>query len=346
MPSARSYALCAVVLGFVATNAVSVRARADAPAGCSGLPFVIEGTLDPLWITALASSCDALRTRVDLDSDTRLALHAFGDELVIEATLSDGRRAVRHVTTPLALGRVVEALLVLPSSSRAPATRELGAPPEPPTTPDDDQDDDQHGAGVDVAAIDDERPPPHADDLRAVHSPRAGSAPGAIGVRVAAGLMGRVTRDARLSFGLMTTGGVSMGAAEFAVLARWEPKEQVPDGAVAGFESSSFGVGVLFGGHARIGTLTELAADAELILVERVESAQIGTEEFGGSRTDLRIGANVRVELGSGSLRPFFGLDVEFSPVVVGRTVRIDAVLPPQTAWSAGLALGASWTGT
>jgi len=334
---------CLMLVAALAAASNSATARADAPEQrCAAVPMTVEGQLDSLWIDALARACAQLGARSDVDHGARLSVHAFGDELVIEATLADGRSAVREVASPLALARVLEALLALPSAGPRPNTdspaaelratdasipRTVGSAPDAPSAR--------------ASAVESE--PSRALVARPGDTLQARE-PRVLVLRAGVALMGRVTEGSRLSIGVQAQGGISVGAGELAVVARWEPAMQVPGGAPAGFESTAFGVGVLVGALTRPAPWAELHAGVDVTIIERVESAEEGADEIAGSHTDVRIGAMTRLELGSSRVRPFVGLDAEISPLVAGRSVRIDPMLPPQTVWSAGVTLGLAWT--
>ncbi len=327
-----------MLLAALTATSGSATARADAPEQrCAQVPMTVEGQLDSLWIDALARACAQLGAHSDVDREARLNMHAFGDELVIEATLSDGRNAVREVASPLALARVLEALLALPSAGTRPDADLLGTgqhAPDAASAPD--------APNVRAAAAVEGEPASAAGG--GAEATRQAREPRVLALRAGIALMGRVTEDSRFSIGVQAQGGISIGAGELAVVARWEPAMEAPVGAPAGFESTAFGVGLLLGALLHPAPWAEFHMGVDVTIIERVESAQEGADEIAGSHTDVRIGAMTRLEFGGSRVRPFVGLDAEISPLVAGRSVRIDPMLPSQTAWSVGMTLGLAWT--
>lgn len=295
---------------------LSVPARAQAPA-CSDARILIEGPLDPVWARAVLELCEGLHELPDLDPKIVVRIISSRPDVILEASLPDGRTALRRVRAPADLRPTLEALATVPP-----------APPPPPAAP------------VPTPAA----PPP----------PLPAAAPPPRRAASALGLELGVSADARveggpayLSAGPAAYAALRPGAWMVALQLRWQLAQTVVEGRPRGFEMSTVGLGFLVGRrftvtpavHVDVGATTSL-------LVQSQEYKPHGggeDDEVGASAIDARFGPLARLILGRGAWRGLISLDADLSPVRLRRSYRVDAATPYFPTYGVGLNVGACW---
>jgi len=129
----------------------------------------------------------------------------------------------------------------------------------------------------------------------------------------------------------------------FGLCARWDLAQTADVASPAVFEMDTVGAGIAVArrldvriGYLDVGFSPRLLAESQ--------SFEASGKEISRSASDVRLASFARLAFGHGAFRFAVGLDGELSPARVRREIRLDAVLPPLPAWSAGLSAGLSWT--
>jgi hypothetical protein len=285
------------------------RAYADERGSVCADPRIrVEGELDQRWLDPIVRLCERLGSMQDVDASVRIRFVPAGDDVIAEATTGDGRTALRRVESPAELPMVVEALVTLPPTPKAPQQEPPRVPQPEPTRP---------------------------------RAERSG-----VAIEVGGALEARVLRaPTYVSGGITGHAGLVANDWILSLLVRWEPAQSGPSGVPSGFEMDTVGAG--FSVMRRLAHSEGCAFDAGAIamLLSETQSAQLGDQEIAGSQTDIRIGAVARALIGSGALHFVPGLEAEISPARLRNSIRIDDSLPQLPAWSVALEAGLVWGG-
>jgi hypothetical protein len=268
----------------------------------------VEGTMNKAFIDPVLRLCESLSSRHDVDESIRLRIVPAGEECIVEATLPDGRVALRRVRSPDDLAPTVDALVLLPP--RPPPSPE----PKPSPPP--------------------ERPPPGVAPQAATLNVEAGAA---FVVRLSGA-------PAYASAGAEAYAGVRHARWLFALTVRYDPAEDLVKGSPSSFEMETVGAGFWFARRlfGEPSFAFDLGANASLL--SETQSAQRDSNEVAGSMTDVRLGLTTRASFGrTWAFAP--SLTAEISPARLRRDLRIDQALPVLPAWSVGIGIGASWVG-
>lgn len=316
----RARLLSLAVSSFVlVVQSVALAEAGQAPA-CSDPRMTLDGPLDGSWTAAIAALCDELSTLPDIDPDVRLRVVASGADVIVEATLRDGRSTLRRVTRPSNLRLTVEALTTVPPRDPSP---------------------EDHGRAPAVSS--------HAASSASATpiAPVASIAPPLLRVEVGGAAMARVAgAPTYLSVG--PTGYVTLrpGSWMLGVTARWEVLQAPTSGVPTNFEMDSVGAGFLVGRRFPLTDTVSLdiGVDATVIVeAQSFDDVKRGVE-VSDSATDLRLGALTRLLLGTAPLQWTIAVDGEVSPARLRRAIRVDPAGPALPSVSFGLALGASWS--
>ncbi len=275
----------------------------------------IQGTIGGAWETALEQACRDLARQSDADPGVTVRVSADDGGMMLEAALSDGRVAVRHLTHPDEVALTLEAVTRVPRRDEPPAQPRERAPAMPPA---------------------ETKPPPAPE----VAHPASGPS-----VEVGMTTMGRLALPGYGALGGEMWAQLQVSEWSVALAARWDGLVLPFGETLAGFEMDSVGAGFLVGRRARLAPALRLDAGVTTVLLVNAQSVQAPDGEHAGQQTDLRLGAFGRAHLGGSAVRLALSVEAEFSPSRVRRRPRIDAMLPPLPTYGFGLGLGASWSG-
>ena len=278
------------------------------PAGsvCADPRVSIAGALDTVWLEAVVSLCEDLGSIPDIDPQVRLRVIPAGTDVIVEASLPDGRTTLRRVRKPRDLRLTAEALATVPPA----ATLSKVDASAPPSSPD-------HEPAA--------RSRPIGFELGAAALVRASAAP----TYVSAGTAGYV--------------GVRPGNWMLGVHARWEILEQLTSHPPRGYEMDSAGAGFFVARRLELSPAVRADVGGAATLLVEAQSFETSAGEVSGSSTDVRLGLFTRFLFGTSAWRWTLALDGELSPPRLRRALRVDPVAPQLPTWSAGLAIGASW---
>ena len=300
------------VLLALSAMAWSSSASGAVTTACSGPRVTVTLPEREAWRTLRSDLVEHLRALRDLDRCAEVAVGAAGDLLTLDVTTGDGRKASRQVASEAELLRASEALLTLPPA--------LVQPPPPP-----------------LIQSPSELPPPeperaHTEDKAHIElalggSARMGGAPLFAGGGVAA------FADVTLDNWLLGVSG------------RWDIADGlVTEPSLMDYFMTSTAVGVSLGRRFDLGNAALDALLGPNVVIEN-QDADDQDRDVHGSAADLRLDLGLRVSgPRSSKWRAFVALDAEVSPARVRKQRFADPVLPPLPSWSAGLALGVSWS--
>src|ERR1019366_4737849 len=275
------------------------------------------------------------------------------DDLILEATLSDGRAALRRVKTAAALESALEALFELPPLPSIPPRDTSGTHSEVGARLDT-QDPALTSASASAPAPAPATIPPR--DTSGPHSevgarldtqdPALASAP-APALRIGVDLGGLAA--ARIAGpGPYTSAGVSgfaqldVGPWGLGVDARWDAFEWI-SGDGPDLEMATLALGLTIARRFRL-RFGDVDAGVVPRLVAETQSDSVAAGENTLASTDIRGAAFVRAAFGHARpLRALVEVDAELSPNRVRHSYRLDPGLPALPAWSAGLAVGFAW---
>lgn len=275
--------------------------------------MLIEGLIEERYLEPIAKLCEELGAVHDVDMTAHLRIAPSADGVVVEASLTDGRVAVRHVTSPAQLRTTVEALLVLPPESRP--TVPLEKPPPPS----------ESGHAL----------PAHITPTEEQHR---------LGFEIGSSFVTRLSGATNyLSAGPAVDFGVRSGDWLVGLHLRWEPWQGLLGSPPPGFEMDSVGFGI--GVARRLFRAKSAALEAGILatFLDETQSVQFADEERAGTQADVRLGLTTRALIGS---HPWFftpSLEAELSPSRLRRDIRINDALPPLPTWSVALGIGMAW---
>lgn len=338
-------------MGAVLAVLVAASSRNAAADPCERAHLSRVGAFDASWAAEIARVCEALLNLRDRDDAARIELLA-GDGVTVSVTLPDGRSTHRTLSDPAALERTLEPLVVLPPSRRAPEPVSPPSPtlplssPEPPTDP--------------------SPPVPASTPATRGRAPDASNAPRVDGVaprdrsdrpgvELGALAMGRVSGSpVYLAVGPTAWASLSYARWIFSLTARVDAYEAQPTAALAGFQMIGAGGGFEVARRVRASEAVAVDIGLGAQLLEELQSAgtdqgnQQGessdNEQVSGESTDFRLLAALRTNVGK-PVRFTGAIEVEMSPLRVGRDVQIDPSLPNLPSFGIGLGAGVSWEG-
>jgi hypothetical protein len=284
------------------------------------------------WEPALRQLCDELANLQDVDPTARLELTPTDDEVRVEVTLSDGRRAVRHVRRPETLFSTVEALMVTVPRDAEPPPQAVAAPPSASTLSDSTTR--LPGPQPLAASI---PPPPMAATPRVREPATAAVSTFELGALLTGRISGAPTY---LGTGFAIHASVLVPAWLLGVVLRWDLLETLANGAPPGFEMETVGAGFLLahGVFEERDLTLRIGGSAQLLAT--TQSMENGNNETNISGIDLRLGILTQWLIGTAPLRWTVTLDSELSPGRIRRTMKLYEPLP---VWSLGLGVGATW---
>jgi hypothetical protein len=286
-------------------------ADAEAPdAACADPRVVVEGALDARWLEPLTRLCEQLAASKDLDPSARLRFVPAGPDVIIEATLGDGRSALRRVRSPEDLRLTVEALTAVPPAvpePPAPGAPRAPAAPVPPS----------------VTLVE---PSEH------------------LGIEVGGALTGRI-EGAPTYFSTGIEGYASLRLDDFrlGLLVRWDVIEVLTRNAPSLFEMDNAGVGLFFVRRLVPAAALRFDLGASALMLAQTQSGQMGNEELLDTEIDLRLGLVARALFGHSAWRWTLAIETDVSPPRLRRSNSIIPGFPTLPTWGAGLGLGAVW---
>jgi hypothetical protein len=294
----------------------------------------------------LSALCDRLAATSDVDPSARLQIDASDLELTVQASLADGRFAIRHVRVPERLFATVEALVVTPH-----VQSDTESPPGGEPTP---------SASPSIVAV---YAAPPANAALQVDASESGSTssrtsrapvlaqPSATGVATADApytrlelggtLVGRISRaPTYLATGFSLYTGLHIAHWMLSLNVRWDALETLARHAPHGFEMDSVGAGFWLTRNVVETRLVALQLGGGAQLLAQTQSIEATENETTQTAADLRLGLQSRLLLGRAPLRFLMVFEAELSPLRVMRTLTFFEPLP---AWSLSLGFGAAW---
>ncbi len=298
----------------------STRAAVAAPTetvslSCSNPRIVVEGNLSAHWAEAALALCESLAQRSNLDAQVDIRILPAGQAVILEATLADGRTALRRVRTPADLGPTFNALAtVLPSEAET-------VMPRPP-----------------VATAVAPTPPRLAVNASAKSLPQ-------LGVELGVALDGRFEGSPSYA-STGPSGYASLRTRSWGIgfLARWQLVQSLVRSAPASLEMDTVALG--FFAARRFTLAPAVRIDLGLAASMLVETQSIlvdDDDELTKSAVVARVGPVTRLSLGDGAWRFVVSLDADVSPSRLRRSTRVDSAAPTLPAYGIGLAVGTSW---
>ncbi|MDB4971791.1 MAG: hypothetical protein JWN48_132 [Myxococcaceae bacterium] len=317
----RSVPLRGLLLSAGVTLAAG-RSSAEAQPGsaCTEQRLRVEGSLSPQWFVPVVQLCETLGTMANIDRSAQLRVVAAGDDVIVEATLGDGRSTLRRVHAPADLSLTVEALVAVPPplETETTASTPASAPSEP------------------VA-----RPAFHLDPELALAPARPARR---VSLEVGGAVVGRVAGSATyLSIGLLGYAGLRTGPWLLALMARWDGYQTVVDERPREFEMTTVGGGFSLLRELLRSEHTTLEGGVNTWLLGETQAYTPQTVELAGSSVDVRVGAVARLLFGPGHLRYLASVDAELSPGRLRHELHVAEALPTLPGWSLGLGVGVAW---
>ena len=114
----------------LATGGARAQAQTAVARACSDGRLVVDGSLSEPWPGAVAQLCESLADIPDLDPDVAIRIVAAGDDVIVEASLPDGRTATTPRTQAARArehGRGARARTAVTSAARSTADRGAAA---------------------------------------------------------------------------------------------------------------------------------------------------------------------------------------------------------------------------
>ena len=203
---------------------LSVPAHAQG-AACGDARIRIEGPLEGRWARAVLALCESLHELPDLDPQIVIRVISSQPDVILEASLPDGRTALRRIRAPADLRPTLEALATVPP--------EPASAPEPPSAP----------SPVAPAT-------PPASSAAAALRPRSAAAAAPQHPAPSLGFELGASADFRMegsptyaSAGPAAYVGIRPGPWMVALILRWQVAQTVLRQPPRGFEMSTFGFG-------------------------------------------------------------------------------------------------------
>lgn len=301
---------------------VEAEAGAESPPGGASLCAVSVTPVDApsRWWAAARSAQERVRHFSPDAGCKAIGIEAIGDQAMIAFSTRDGRQTLRPISSPEEIGPLIDALVVT-----VPA--EAAVPPIPVPSED---------TSGDVETPADGRPGDRQDTARMVFHAAAGgrmSSPGGFA-----------------SPSVDMTAAMLVGAWEVAASGRWDPSYSLLHPAPQAFTMSRCAVSAVAGRRVVAGG----AAIAFGLSTGVSVTSEAGSEGRNQPAGDARAAGNSAAEplLGTylglvypraSQLRLRSELSGEVSALRVGRTLTLDAPLPPLPWWSALASVGLEW---
>lgn len=300
----------------------SASGRAPVVAGCTNPRLVVDREIDSRWAEAVQQLCRELDSMQDADPSAQLRISETGKDVLLRASLTDGRKAERLVKSPEALQVIALGLVTLPPPETAAAVSSASPVTLPSQEP---------------------SPLPSSVSQRQDAPPVAPRPPMPVAaVEVGAALIQRLSGSALyLSSGFSGYAGAHVSNWLFAISVRYAPFETVTKNAPPGFEMDSVGAGFLVA--RRLGRAPAVDLGGVASFVEQTQSYTPSTVELTKSQTEVRFGVLSRIFFGQGALRGALSLEAEVGPGRLRRSTRLDGPFPLLPAWSLGLGIGGTW---
>src|ERR1019366_389612 len=128
----RRYAGPARAGGAAIAIALAGRPVRAEPRACEDGRVDVHGAPSLRWSAAIGRACEELASLTDSDRSARVIVMPVDDDLILEATLADGRSTLRRIKSPGALASALRALFELPIETAAPAPASAPAPAPAP----------------------------------------------------------------------------------------------------------------------------------------------------------------------------------------------------------------------
>lgn len=330
-PASRAIVCALFTVGMMTALLVPTRARAQVTFGtesvpCSDRRLRVDGELSEDWRNSVEQLCNALPKMHDVDPSARLRIVPADDDVLVEATVGDGRVAVRRVHSPDDLALTVAALVELPTEPTAPPAP-TGLPP-PASTP-------APLAAAPIVALP-ERPLP--DTATAPQHPSR-----SLGVEIGGALMARIAgAPTYFLAGPEFYAGLRPGNWLFALAFRWEPLAVLSDPVPSGFDLDTAGAGFILA-HRVVDAGVALDAGFNATLLANRESYDNDNRRVSDTDGDMRVGLLGRLLFGGPEWRWAITIEAEASPLRVGGPLRVAPGLPTLPTWALGLGLGMTW---
>jgi len=303
----------------------------------------VAGSLSVLWAEALTRACEELAARQDLDQDARLRVTPGPHGgLTLQATLRDGRAAVRHVDSREGLTRTIAALLVLPTPLAAPtpapaasAARATTDAIEPTTAPDSTK-----PPAVGAA------PPATVPALLAEPKVAPIAAAGSwLHLGLSASVIGHVNgAPTYVGAGFALRVSLRVGAILVDASPRWEAAQASLRMRLPDFEMHSFGMTTFLG--LRIWDDSEGAVETGLgmLVLAETQSYRAAGVELVGTVISVQPAMFARLLWGNpANLRWIIGLEANLAPRRFSHEVQVRDMLPPLPVFGVGLSFGGQW---
>jgi hypothetical protein len=294
----------------------------------------LAGPISAAWASALRQACDELAARQDLDQDAHVRIASGpADSLTLQATLRDGRSAVRHVESPAGLALTMAALLVLPTPVVAsPVADEI-------TT---------HTSEI-TAAAPVPRPATATTDERDADTPAANLQSVDTGFRLHLGLSASVIAHVAgvpnyVAAGFAVRIALRLGIFLVDASPRWEAAQASLRMRLPDFEMHSFGMAAFFGVRVWDGSDGAIETGIGILLLAETQSYREAGSELVGTVISNQPAMFARLLWGNPpSLRWTIGFEVHLAPSRFSHTVYVRDMLPPLPAFGVGLSFGGQW---
>ena len=304
----------------------SLAALGDAQAeavsfSCSDSRLTVDGSVAVRWTEAIVMLCESLAVLPDLDAHVAIRIVASGRDVILEATLTDGRTALRRVRAPAELGPALEALATMPP----PLALERPIAPTPPLP----------------VAVPAARAVAEVSPALSPHPPH----PPHLGVELGFALDLRLEgTPSYVSTGPTGYASLRAGAWGIGFLARWQIVQSLARSAPESLEMDTVAFG--FFAARRFALAPAVRLDLGLAASMLIETQSIvidDDDELTASTVDARVGPLTRLSLGDGAWRFVVSLDADLSPSRLRRSARVDPVAPTLPSYGIGLAVGTTW---
>jgi hypothetical protein len=311
------------------------------PAAWERCRIEVTGTISALWLTALTRACDELAARQDLDTDAHVRVTPGpNDGLILQASLRDGRSAVRHVEARDGLALTMAALLVLPTPVN------ITPAPAPPAPPANEVSSTTASAAGNAKAA--PQPAPATASLdRAVTEPVAPQS--ATGFRLHLGLSAAVIGHVSgaptyVAAGFAVRISLRLGMLLVDASPRWEAAQASLRMRLPDFEMHSFGMAAFLGLRVWEGNDGAIETGVgTLVLAETQSYRQFGVELV-GTLISSQPALFARLLWGNPpNLRWTIGLEANVAPRRFSHEAHVRDMLPPLPVFGVGLSFGGQW---
>jgi hypothetical protein len=295
---------------------------------CEGIDVKVEAQPTPRWNDVLSRTCSNLEAIPDRDPTASIRLVPSEDDLLVEVVLTDGRSAIRRVTSPSALRSAIEALLALPPEAASKPTRRV---PERSPAPE--------------VLPPESKPTSHQPAV--VESPPSRSTTADLALSIA----GRAGGSGFFSVAPTAEAYLISGRWLFGLSARWDALQHVVTSSNLDYSIESAAAGLAIARRIElpvldldVGFSPRMVVESEGFDIQPPPTDDDAEDDISRTSTDVRVAFFGRALVGHGPVRFFTGIDGELSPARLRRVVRAASYTPALPAWSLGLAAGVSWS--